>query len=164
MFVSCIHPVYIVFCFSIKLHTTNQCLFLFFFFFVGGGGWGGRLSTEANKRKIIVLPVKHKSMFQPKETRFTLYLAQSVVLLKASVAMTFCNSSIWVAPHGARYFRAYVIARKSFPARTNSMNSWSLNWNSNLLCHHQKHSLFKKLTKNFECKKKCNLNQNFHNS
>jgi hypothetical protein len=119
MFVSCIHPVYIVFRFSIKLHTTNQCLFLSFIFFVGGG----RLSTEANKRKIIVLPVKHKSLFQPKETRFTLYLAQSVVLLKASVAMTFCNSSIWVAPHGARYFRAYVIARKSFPARTNSMNS-----------------------------------------
>lgn len=67
-------------------------------------------------------------------TWFTLYVAQSVLLLKARVAMTRCSSFIWVVPHGARYFRAYVIARKLFSARTNSMNSWSLSWNSNLLC------------------------------
>lgn len=65
---------------------------------------------------------------------FTLYLAHSVLLLKASVAITRCNSFMCVAPQGDRCFWAYVIARRLFSARTNSMNSCSLNWNSNLLC------------------------------
>lgn len=61
------------------------------------------------------------------EIKFTLYVVHSVLLLKAKVAITRCNSFIWVAPHGARYFRAYVMARKLFSPLTNSMNSCSLN-------------------------------------
>lgn len=53
----------------------------------------------------------------------TLYVAHSVSLLKASVAMTLCSSFMWVTPHGARYFLAYVMALKLFSALTNSMNS-----------------------------------------
>lgn len=71
-------------------------------------------------------------------TNSTLYVAHSVLLLKASVAITRCNSFRCVAPHGARYLLAYSIARILFSDLTNSMNSCSLNWNSNLLCHQKK--------------------------
>jgi len=53
----------------------------------------------------------------------TLYVAHSVSFLKASVAVTRCNSFMWVVAHGARYFLAYVIALKLLSALTNSMNS-----------------------------------------
>lgn len=71
-------------------------------------------------------------------TESTLYVGHSVLLLKASVAITRCNSFKCVAPHGARYLLAYSIARILFSDLTNSMNSCSLNWNSNLLCHQKK--------------------------
>lgn len=73
----------------------------------------------------IALKVIIKLMHRNTQTQgvLTLYVAHSVSLLKASVAMTRCNSFMWVAPHGARYFLAYVIALKLFSALTNSMNS-----------------------------------------
>lgn len=79
------------------------------------------LSNRANIG--ITINITNAKCAQTRQVRLTLYVANSVSLLKANVAMTCCNSFMWVAPHGARYFLAYVMARRLFSARTNSMNS-----------------------------------------
>jgi len=111
---------------KLNASTCNQCNILY---------------TKVMKNGVIC----SKNMAFIHWNQVTLYTAHSGLLLKATIAKTRCISFICVAAHGARYFRAYVMARRWSSARTNSTYSWSLNWNSNLLCHSKKQWALKAL-------------------
>lgn len=64
----------------------------------------------------------------------TLYGWHFVSLLKARSAIASCILLNSVDCHGDKYFCAYWMASKPFPARASSIYSWSLKLNSKVLC------------------------------